>query len=148
MLILGKACFKTSNIFRTYWLNPFSSIETIWGFYFQSVSETQGRKSVTFFYDFHVFKTKNGDFLYLKFHNRKSRINEAKTPWKGLNSQNFLLKFVRFFLTLSHRDIPLEATSSQKVRATKVSSGDQGGGLLSVIDPSVTEFEMKLKFVK
>jgi len=27
----------------------------------------------------------------------------------------------------THRDILLEATSSQKVRATKVSSGDQGG---------------------
>ncbi len=51
-------------------------------------------------------------------------------------------------LTPNHRDILLEATSSQKVRATKVSSGDQGGGLLSVIDPSVTEFEMKLKFFK
>ncbi len=34
-----------------------------------------------------------------------------------------------------HRDILLETTSSQKVRATKVRSGDQGGGLLSVIDP-------------
>ena len=38
-------------------------------------------------------------------------------------------------ILLCHRDILLEATSSQKVRATKVSSGDQGGGLLSVIDP-------------
>jgi len=27
----------------------------------------------------------------------------------------------------AHRDILLEATSSQKVRETKVSSGDQGG---------------------
>jgi len=35
----------------------------------------------------------------------------------------------------AHRDIIIEATSSQKMRATKVSSGNQGGGLLSVIDP-------------
>jgi len=48
---------------------------------------------------------------------------------------------------LTHRDILVEATSSQKVRATKVSSGNQGGEL-SVIDSSVTEFEMKLKFFK
>ncbi len=34
-----------------------------------------------------------------------------------------------------HRDILLEATSSQKLRATKESTGDQGGGPLSVIDP-------------
>jgi len=32
-------------------------------------------------------------------------------------------------IILYHRDILLEATSSQKVRATKVSSGDQGGEL-------------------
>jgi len=55
-------------------------------------------------------------------------------------SPNMLVK-------LTHRDILVEATSSQKVRATKVSSGNQGGEL-SVIDSSVTEFEMKLKFFK
>jgi hypothetical protein len=45
----------------------------------------------------------------------------------------------------THRDILLEATSSQKLRATKVSTGDQGGQSLT---PSVTEFEMQLKFFK
>ncbi len=41
-------------------------------------------------------------------------------------------------ISLTHRDILLEATSSQKVCATSVITSDQGGGQLSA---SVTEFE-------
>jgi len=48
-------------------------------------------------------------------------------------------------ISLTHRDILLEATSSQKVCATSVITSDQGGGQLSA---SVTEFEIKLKFFK
>ncbi len=39
----------------------------------------------------------------------------------------------------------MEATSSQKVCANNVCSGDQGGGQLSA---KVTEFEVKLRFSK
>jgi len=46
---------------------------------------------------------------------------------------------------LFHRNILIEPTSSQKVCATSVCSGDQGGGQLAA---SVTEFDMKLTFFK
>ncbi len=42
----------------------------------------------------------------------------------------------------------IEANSSQKVWSAKVRSGDQGGEPTLGHCPSVTEFEMKLKFFK
>ncbi len=42
----------------------------------------------------------------------------------------FCNKFDRAWIRLGHRDTLIEATSSQKVRATKVSCGDQGGEVL------------------
>jgi len=47
-----------------------------------------------------------------------------------------------------HRDILIEATSSQKVWETSVSTGDQGGAPTLSHGPSVTEIEMKLTFFK
>jgi len=49
-------------------------------------------------------------------------------------------------LASTHRDILLGETSSQKVCATRLCSGDQGGGQLSAA--RVTKFEMKLKNFK
>jgi len=51
-------------------------------------------------------------------------------------------------MTICHRDILIEANSSQKVWSAKVRSGDQGGEPTLGHCPSVTEFEMKLKFFK
>jgi hypothetical protein len=59
----------------------------------------------------------------LNYYNKKARHKKPLDKTK-VHTERF-----------THRDILLEATSSQKVRATKVSCGDQGGGLLSVIDP-------------
>jgi len=53
-------------------------------------------------------------------------------------------------LRLPHRDILLEATSSQKVCTTSVSTllVTMVVSQLSISDPVVTEFEKKLKFKK
>jgi len=55
-------------------------------------------------------------------------------------------KFVDKFF---HRDILLEATSSQQICENMVCSGDQGSDQGSnQLSASVTELEMKLKFFK
>jgi hypothetical protein len=76
-------------------------------------------------------------------------------PQVSITNQDKLLKTQHTlccaFLRANHRDILLEANSSQNVCASSVSTGDQGGeptlGHCNTGD-SVTEFDIKLKFLK
>ena len=61
------------------------------------------------------------------------------------NSQGLATNVINSQERTLHKDILIEAISSQIVCATYVSSDDQGFSQLSA---SVTEFEMKLKFFK